>query len=295
MRRYIASIAEDVKVPAVVFDALAPLIVARADGTSASAVPKPAERRKAERRVRKWVLELLRSSLAIGSVGLGIGVHDIVRDYARSRVQAEEGGLAALQRSVVTALLQALPERVEPSFMSTGGVEQSELSVWVGEQLTHHTREAMAEVTELLSDPWPVVWTCLDEDDDAWCVARPILCGIGGQRLKAGARSAEAAGVWINAAKLWRGAFQASLSEGRTDIDSLNAAIAAISKVSLRAHRARDIVGLRTSRRASELRFAGRAFHSSEPSASCSTGPAPNVHISEPYPQITRRLRQIGE
>ena len=113
MRRYIASIAEDVKVPAVVFDALAPLIVARADGTSASAVPKPAERRKAERRVRKWVLELLRSSLAIGSVGLGIGVHDIVRDYARSRVQAEEGGLAALQRSVVTALLQALPSQLE--------------------------------------------------------------------------------------------------------------------------------------------------------------------------------------
>ena len=90
--------AEDISVPAVAVDALAPRLIPGDD-----AVKQSAQKRL---QLRRWLQQLLKANIVRGSIEAGVAVHDLVRDCMIRRAEAScEGGVRALQREAVPLLL----------------------------------------------------------------------------------------------------------------------------------------------------------------------------------------------
>ena len=59
------------------------------------------------RHARRWLLQLLKSSLLRGSIEQGVAVHYLVRDIMLLRAEAADGGLLAMQREALRLLLDS--------------------------------------------------------------------------------------------------------------------------------------------------------------------------------------------
>ena len=94
---------EDVTVPTSVIDALAPLILARAANRSVDYSASIKERESLK--IRRWLRQLIRSSLLQGTIEHGVWVHNLVRDTMIARCEASQGGLVAIQRHTMELLL----------------------------------------------------------------------------------------------------------------------------------------------------------------------------------------------
>ena len=57
--------------------------------------------------MRRWLREAIRHSLVMGSIADGLRMHDLVRDFTLARAADREGGVAALQRDALRAMLKA--------------------------------------------------------------------------------------------------------------------------------------------------------------------------------------------
>ena len=240
-----ACFAEDVTVPAAVFDALAPAILEEAtrtereikEGTRKSLdgpwgeKPKPlAKSRSQISDVRRWLREALRHSLLIGSIADGIRMHDLVRDYTLSRAQSRHaGGLRGIQLSVLSALFASRPEGgfIDPTFAAED--RNTAISFYVGQQLHYHLSGAFpaagdeganetGEAASLLEDgklhPSIVAMLEPDEQGDLPTNHKTLLRAIGKERLQSAAEELEANGEWMDAGRAWRASLK--MSQGGT-------------------------------------------------------------------------------
>ena len=186
--RFFACFPEDVPVPASFFNKIAPLL------------SDDENEKKARLAVGTCLSTLLKYSLVKGSLSVGNGVfmHDIVRDYVIHQHSEEE--LHALQKSVVDAVLAARPE--------PGGFPTSQYTTlgtfegYVARQLWTHFRGAIDEG----SDP-PDSW--LGHSDNI--VRINVAMAVGPEKLNTMLEAREATGELVRAAHL---AWTASMTKG---------------------------------------------------------------------------------
>ena len=86
--------------------------------------------------VRQWLSELLSRSVLIGSVGEGVAMHDLVRDFTLSSFTAAE--LRQLQREFVTTMLQDYTAAAKESTKTATTVRSYATS-----EMTHHLEGAV--------------------------------------------------------------------------------------------------------------------------------------------------------
>ena len=235
---FCAIFAEDATVPAAVFDALAHEIVAAADDETrrrsldadqtppAKAAPPPKLSKRASSRhaasslVRRWLREAIRHSLVMGSIADGLRMHDLVRDFTLARAADREGGVAALQRDALRAMLKAGLETgrekggggfVDLVVAMDAGERGADLPAYVSLSLRHHLAGALDETTPL-SDPETgaldeFVHTMIAEDEAAESLQlqQQLAQAVGVERLAAAAADAKDP---VTAGRLYRAAGQ---------------------------------------------------------------------------------------
>ena len=117
---------EDVPVPASVFDLLATTIFG-------------ASSKRPQLQIRSWLTALIRLSLVIGSLGDGVFMHDIVRDYSMSRC----ADLRTQHREFLAALLDAAPPSGWPALFSVGRHKRGSPERYVGSHVRWHMQHAV--------------------------------------------------------------------------------------------------------------------------------------------------------
>ena len=212
----LATFPEDTTLPIAVVDALAALVLCEAEragaagGGAAADAGRPSPRECLQ--VRKLCLELLRLSLLSGSIARGLGLHDVVRDFAIARARARPGGLAALQRRVAVALASASPGS-GPTFQDlatetdASNCRGSELDFYVSHHLGHHVRQCLVVHADgEAADPTLALWLCSHADRT---VRRGAAQGLGAgwmrraaEAAEVGERFREAAWFWLNLSNL---------------------------------------------------------------------------------------------
>ncbi|KAL1507035.1 hypothetical protein AB1Y20_007897 [Prymnesium parvum] len=138
------------------------------------------------RLVRRCLKLLVDHSLVQGSIALGVSLHDIVRAYALARAAEAEGGMRAMQRRVLRALLEALS--VEHA---AGAGGRTELSKYAQLQLAHHVRGARDGGAPLREDAL-LVDALLGHADES--VRRLVAEGVGEEAVVRAAEASEARG-----------------------------------------------------------------------------------------------------
>ena len=201
-----ATFAEDATVPASIFDALAPSVVtaarhalggdahvvreAAAEDTSLELQPTYSRRHAAK--VRKWLQLLLKHSLVKGTIAQGVLMHDLVRDYVRSRLPAAQ--LCAMQHNVVATILEARSNSVGAAGPDAAHDE------YVATNLRHHIAGAVGHIARLDDDD--VLMAALSHEDKL--VFTEAAHGVGAERLRAASDACEADGRHLAAATLLR-------------------------------------------------------------------------------------------
>ena len=177
--------AEDSVVPPAALDLLAPLVCGRAKAAPASKL-----------KVRRWLALLLKASLlskAGGDEGAGGGVsaHDLVRDVMIARAAAsEDGGIVALQRSVLDLFLTA--------YESEAGADEA-VAHFLIQSIRHHAQHARQPgVVALHADP--LLMRALCASGNLVCVS--AVSGIGLEAMQKEIGVCEASGAWWEAAQL---------------------------------------------------------------------------------------------
>ncbi|KAL1507034.1 hypothetical protein AB1Y20_007896 [Prymnesium parvum] len=215
---HLAAFAEDIAVPIAVIDALAPMIARESgvpllrkppsgnDWLSTHGAIRQRHRSVAATSTRMCLLMLLRHSLVQGSIALGVSLHDIVRAYALARAAEAEGGMRAMQRRVLRALLEALG--VEHA---AGAGGRTELSKYAQLQLAHHVRGARDGGAPLREDAL-LVDALLGHADES--VRRLVAEGVGEEAVVRAAEASEARGELEAAASLWYAASGTSARGG---------------------------------------------------------------------------------
>ena len=222
--------AEDATIPAAVIDALAKdiLIEAQAAAASETGADSPEQRRSTKAQeeprghgqlrraasnissVRRWLRIAIDHSLVLGSLSDGIRMHDLVRDYARSLVAARpDGGLAAMQRRLLDALLDAAPEGgfLDLSLASEAD-RGAELSLYFSVHTPFHLSEAFPADVALATPDGVVNKTVIrmlkdDEDHDVGMMRLHVAAGFEAAKLEDAACCCETAENWMDAGRLW--------------------------------------------------------------------------------------------
>ena len=184
-----ACFAEDQVVPLEIIDVLAPLVCARV-GVKVSKL-KP----------RKWLASLLKASLLTKS-DAGVSAHDLVREVMIARADGPAGGgLQRLQREVLQLLVAAHGADAAGADAASAIVDD-----FVTSKLHHHVAGAIRKEAAAAAPSAP-----LHEDALLMGVlAHPVtlVCaqavkGVGCEALSTLAMAREAAGAWMDAARLW--------------------------------------------------------------------------------------------
>jgi hypothetical protein len=173
-----AAFAEDEAVPIAVLDVLAPLICERA-GASPS---------RPHVQVRRWLSQLLRSSLLVEQGAGHVSVHDLIRDVMISRAEAAVGRLVGLQRDVVRLFLAAFDE----------GATNKAIKRFIIKSLRHHVAHAQHPDVLLRNDQ--LLLSALAHSDTTICGSAGRSIGL--ERLLSEATASEAAGAWWESARL---------------------------------------------------------------------------------------------
>ena len=125
-----SSFPEDVSVPTELFDRLA--------AATPSLFGMAADSKRPHLKVRSWLTALQRLSLVLGTLAEGFYMHDIVRDFARSRCD----DLAALHSSILDAFIAAAP--AQTGWPYADGLERGTAGHYVAIHTPWHVRGAAA-------------------------------------------------------------------------------------------------------------------------------------------------------
>ena len=188
---FFAIFPEDIPVPAGFFYVVTPLLADYED------------KKKANLLIGRSLSTLLKFNLLKGSLSVGSGVfmHDIVRDYVIHQHSPEE--LRALQKSVLGAILAARPE--PDGFPTSAFAAPGTFEGYVSRQLYWHFRGALEEG----EDP-PDAW--LAHPDSV--IKANVAMALGLDTLMALSDRHESAGELVRAAQAsWAGSLLKSLSQ----------------------------------------------------------------------------------
>jgi hypothetical protein len=118
-------------------------------------------------KIRRWLRQLIRSSLLQGTIEHGAWVHDLVRDTMIARCEASQGGLVAMQRHTAELLLAAA------SATSQGSSQK--LREYTVTRLAHHVARAIRPQEPLHMDGLVLTWLRSEDESVHLQACVPVL------------------------------------------------------------------------------------------------------------------------